>query len=77
MEGGRAVDEGAAEKIGNKLKSSILKANIRIIASAETKESAEAILSENRIFLQSIYRSSRAIHLFLKKYMAKFKKTFP
>ena len=46
MEGRRAVDEGAAEKIGNKLKSSILKANIRIITSSDTKERAEAILSE-------------------------------
>ncbi len=46
MEGRRAVDEGAAEKIGNKVKSSIMKANIRVIASADTKERAEEILSE-------------------------------
>ncbi len=44
--GRRAVDEGAAEKIGNKMKSSIMKANIRVIASAPTKERAEDILSE-------------------------------
>ena len=44
--GRRAVDEGAAEKIGNKLKSTILKANIRVVASAQTKERAEAILNE-------------------------------
>ena len=46
MKGRRAVDEGAAEKIGNKIKSSIMKANIRVIASAETKERAETILTE-------------------------------
>ncbi len=46
MKGRRAVDEGAAEKIGNKLKSSIMKANIRIITSGETKERADAILKE-------------------------------
>ncbi|MDQ3245175.1 MAG: type IV secretion system DNA-binding domain-containing protein, partial [bacterium] len=44
--GRRAVDEGAAEKIGNKMKSSIMKANIRVIASGPTKMRAEAILSE-------------------------------
>jgi len=46
MKGRRAVDEGATEKIGNKIKSTIMKANIRVIASGETKERAEAILSE-------------------------------
>lgn len=46
MQGRRAVDEGAAEKIGNKLKSTILKSNIRVIASADTKERAEDILKE-------------------------------
>lgn len=46
MRGRKAVDEGAAEKIGNKIKSSILQANIRVIASGETKERAEAILNE-------------------------------
>ena len=46
MPGRRAVDEEAAQKIGNKLKSSIMKANIRIIASAHTKERAETILRE-------------------------------
>jgi hypothetical protein len=44
--GRRAVDQGAVEKIGNKMKSSIMKANIRVIASAETKDRAEAILRE-------------------------------
>ncbi|MEJ0002019.1 MAG: hypothetical protein WDN09_02465 [bacterium] len=44
--GRRAVDEGAVEKITNKMKSSIMKANIRIIASGETKERAESILKE-------------------------------
>ena len=46
MAGRRAVDEGAAEKIGNKIKSTIMKANIRVVASAETKERAEDILTE-------------------------------
>lgn len=44
--GRKAVDEGAVEKIGNKIKSTILKANIRVIASGESKERAEAILRE-------------------------------
>lgn len=44
--GRRSVDEGAVEKIGNKMKSSILKANIRVIASAESKDRAEVILQE-------------------------------
>ena len=46
MKGRRAVDEGAVEKIGNKIKSTIMKANIRVIASGETKERAEVILKE-------------------------------
>ncbi len=46
MKGRRSVDEGAAEKIGNKVKSTILKANIRIVTSGETRERAEAILKE-------------------------------
>ncbi|MFZ2149862.1 MAG: TraM recognition domain-containing protein [Minisyncoccia bacterium] len=46
MKGRRAVDEGAVEKIGNKIKSTIMKANIRVIASGETKERAEGILKE-------------------------------
>lgn len=46
MKGRRAVDQNAVEKISNKIKSSIMKANIRIIASAETKERADGILKE-------------------------------
>lgn len=46
MKGRKAVDEGAVEKIGNKMKSTIMKANIRVIASGESKERAEAILRE-------------------------------
>ena len=46
MKGRRAVDEGAVEKIGNKIKSTIMKANIRIIASGDSKERAEAVLRE-------------------------------
>jgi hypothetical protein len=46
MKGRRAIDEGAAEKIANKIKSTIMKANIRVIASGGTKERAESILKE-------------------------------
>ena len=46
MKGRRAVDEGAAEKIGNKIKSTIMKANIRVIASGPTEARARAILGE-------------------------------
>jgi len=46
MKGRRAVDEGAAEKIGNKIKSTIMKANIRVVASGTTHDRAEAILKE-------------------------------
>ena len=46
IKGRRAVDEGAIEKIGNKMKSTIMKANIRVITSAPTKEMAEGILQE-------------------------------
>ncbi len=46
MKGRRAVDEGAVEKIGNKIKSTIMKSNIRVIASAPTRERAQAILAE-------------------------------
>ncbi|MFA6177647.1 MAG: TraM recognition domain-containing protein [Candidatus Paceibacterota bacterium] len=46
IKGRRAIDQGAAEKIGNKIKSTIMKANIRVIASGETSERAEAILRE-------------------------------
>ena len=46
MAGRRSVDEGAAEKIGNKIKSSIMKANIRVIASGESISRAEEILKE-------------------------------
>ncbi len=46
MPGRRTVDEGAAEKIAIKMKASIMKANLRIIASADTHERASSILSE-------------------------------
>ncbi len=45
-EGFRVVDEGGAEKIANKLKSTIMKANIRIVTSADSVERAEVILKE-------------------------------
>lgn len=40
------IDEGASEKILSKMKSSIMKANIRIITSAETSTRAESMLRE-------------------------------
>ncbi len=46
MKGRRAVDEGAVEKIGNKIKSTIMKANIRVLASAENPTRAHDILKE-------------------------------
>ncbi len=46
MSGRRMVDEGAAEKIAKKVKSTIMKANIRVIASAENKDRSDAILKE-------------------------------
>ncbi len=44
--GRKAVDEGVVEKIGNKMKSTIMKVNIRVVASAATKERASMILAE-------------------------------
>jgi hypothetical protein len=44
--GRSAVDDGAPEKIATKMKSTIMKTNIRVVASGETKERAEAILKE-------------------------------
>ncbi|MES2023808.1 MAG: TraM recognition domain-containing protein [Patescibacteria group bacterium] len=46
MRGRRSVDQNAAENIANKLKSTIMKAGIRVVASAENKERAESILAE-------------------------------
>jgi len=46
IKGRTSVDEGAVEKISNKMKSTVMKANIRIITSALTKERANAILKE-------------------------------
>ncbi len=46
ISGRSAIDDGAAEKIATKMKSTIMKTNIRVVASGETKERAEAILKE-------------------------------
>lgn len=46
MAGRRSVDTNAVEKIGNKVKSTIMKANMRVITSAENKDRADAILAE-------------------------------
>ncbi len=63
IKGGRAIDEGAVEKIGNKMKSTIMKANIRVIASGETHERAQAILSEIKSsFNQFTETASNSFH---------------
>lgn len=63
VKSGRAVDENAVEKIGNKMKSSIMKTNIRVIASADTKERAEAILGEIKSsFNQFTETASNSFH---------------
>lgn len=76
MEGRRAVDEGAVEKIGNKIKSTIMKANIRVVASAETKERADDILNEiESSFNQFTSPASNSI-LFEKSSGSNLKKLF-
>ncbi len=64
MKGRRAVDEGAAEKIGNKIKSTIMKANIRVITSADTKDRAEAILREIESSFQQFSEAASNAFLF-------------
>ncbi len=74
---GRAsVDEGAAEKIGNKLKSTIMEANIRIIASAETKERADAILREIQSSFNQFTETASNSILFEQAHGSKAKELF-
>ncbi len=76
IRGRRAVDEGAAEKIGNKMKSSIMKANIRIITSAPTKVRAEAILGEIESSFNQFTEPASNSFVFEKIYGSDLKKLF-
>lgn len=76
MSGRRAVDEGAVEKIGNKIKSTILKSNIRIIASAENKDRAEAILREIESSFNQFSEAASNSFVFEKMSGSELKKLF-
>ncbi|OGI60692.1 hypothetical protein A2641_02210 [Candidatus Nomurabacteria bacterium RIFCSPHIGHO2_01_FULL_37_25] len=76
MKGRRAVDEGAVEKIGNKIKSTIMKANIRIIASAENKERAEAILQEIKSSFNQFSEAASNSFIFEEAHGSDLKKLF-
>jgi len=76
MKGRRAVDEGAVEKIGNKLKSSIMKANIRVIASGETKERAESILGEIKSSFNQFSEAASNAFIFEEVHGSDLKKLF-
>lgn len=76
IKGRRAVDEGAIEKIGNKMKSTIMKANIRIITSAPTKERAEDILAEIESSFNQFSEPASNSFIFEKVYGSDMKKLF-
>lgn len=76
ISGRKAVDEGAIEKIGNKMKSTIMKANIRIITSAPTKEMAEAILGEIESSFNQFSEPASNSFIFEKVYGNDLKKLF-
>src|SRR3990170_2737388 len=76
IKGRRAVDEGAVEKIGNKVKSSIMKANIRVIASGETKERAEAILQEIKSSFNQFSEAASNSFIFEEAHGSDLKKLF-
>lgn len=76
MKGRRAVDEGAIEKVGNKMKSSIMKANIRIITSASSKERADAILKEIESSFNQFTEPASNSFIFEKAYGNDLKKLF-
>jgi len=76
MKGRRAVDEGAAEKIGNKIKSTIMKANIRIVASGETKERAEGILKEIESSFNQFSEAASNSFIFEEVHGSELKKLF-
>ena len=76
MSGRRAIDEGAAEKIGNKIKSTIMKANIRVIASGETRERAESILKEIESSFNQFSEAASNSFLFEEAHGGELKKLF-
>ena len=76
MPGRRTVDEGAAEKIANKMKASIMKANLRVIASAETKERAESILAEIESSFNQFNEPASNSFVFEKLHGSNLKKLF-
>lgn len=76
MKGRRSVDEGAAEKIGNKIKSSIMKANIRVIASGESRERAQAILKEIESSFNQFSEAASNSFVFEEAHGAELKKLF-
>jgi hypothetical protein len=76
VEGRKAVDEGAVEKIGNKMKSTIMKANIRVITSAATQERAETILEEIESSFNQFTESASNSFVFEKFYGNDLKKLF-
>ncbi|OGI95392.1 hypothetical protein A2917_02410 [Candidatus Nomurabacteria bacterium RIFCSPLOWO2_01_FULL_42_17] len=76
MKGRRAVDEGAVEKIGNKVKSTIMKANIRVIASGETRERAEAILTEIKSSFNQFSEAASNSFIFEEAHGSELKKLF-
>ena len=76
MKGRRAVDEGAVEKIGNKIKSTIMKANIRVIASGETQDRAEAILQEIKSSFNQFSEAASNSFVFEEAHGSDLKKLF-
>ena len=74
--GRKAVDEGAAEKIGNKMKSTIMKANIRVITSAGSKDRAEDILQEIESSFNQFSESASNSFIFEKFHGSDLKELF-
>ncbi|MSU44934.1 hypothetical protein EXS45_02030, partial [Candidatus Nomurabacteria bacterium] len=72
----RAVDNDAVEKIGNKMKSSIMKANIRVVASADSVERAKAILSEIESSFQQFSEVASNSFVFEEAHGSDLKKLF-
>jgi len=76
MKGRRAVDQGAEEKIGNKIKSTIMKANIRVIASAPTEARARAILKEIESSFNQFSEAASNSFIFTEEHASNLKKLF-
>lgn len=76
MAGRSMVDEGAAEKIAKKTKSTIMKANIRVIASAGSKDRSDAILKEIESAFNQFSESASNSFTFEKLHGSNLKKFF-